>query len=271
MIKRAGFALISLVLSGSAWGTVTNLRLYKLGEADVPPAIPSGPGDPQTTDSVGGVNASKIGLEFYHFQHGGVGVSAKGIAPGSTEAMDFTNIDSRYVAPAVGGIVNYGLETYVQPAVPGDAQFFYNGGEGPPLFSPPDGMGLGIQAGEYVGIVGGIATIFSGVPAILNQPVEIAIVADSTSTRMFIQGLPVGGVLPRPRGAPAGSVLSMGNFFATQTPPAYDGVLDEARVFTFGPGGFNPGDLGPSTVPEPGVIAMAGAMAVLAVRRRRRE
>jgi hypothetical protein len=184
--------------------------------------------------------------------------------------MEFTNIDSRYVATAVGGVVNYGLETYVQLATPSDAQFFYNGGSGAPLSPPPDGMGLGIQGGQYVGIVGGVGTIFSLVSAIVNKPVEIAIVADSTSTRMFIQGAPVGAVLPPPLAVSAADTLSMGNFFATETPPAYDGVLDEARVFTFAPGEFNPGDLGPAAVPEPAAIAMVGAVSVLALRRRSR-
>jgi hypothetical protein len=38
----------------------------------------------------------------------------------------------------------------------------------------------------------------------------------------------------------AGEVLAMGNFVGNQSPQAFAGVLDEARVFTFPPGGFNP-------------------------------
>jgi hypothetical protein len=106
--------------------------------------------------------------------------------------------------------------------------------------------------------------------AVPGQPVEIAIVADTTSTRLFVQDIPVGPILAPPLVVPPAEMLSMGNFFDNLAPPAYGGVLDEARVFTFVPGGFNPGDLGPAAVPEPGAITLIGAAAVLALRRRSR-
>jgi len=256
MIKRAGFALVSLAVAGSAWGVVTNQRLYHLGEADPPHAV-GAPGSNPTIDSVSAANAAKIGLEFYHSVSSGGGPPvAKGIAPGSTDSMEFTNIDSRYVASSLPAATNYGLEIYVQPQVNTDALFFYNGGPGFPGPPPATGMGLGIQGGQYVGVVGSLGIIPSGVPAVPGQPVEIAIVADTTSTRLFIQDLPVGPILPPPLAVAAGDLLSMGNFFDNLAPPAYGGVLDEARVFTFVPGGFNPGDLGPAAVPEPGALAL---------------
>ena len=267
---RAGFALVSFAMAGSAWGVVSNQRLYRLGEDD--PLHPVGaPGSNQTIDNVSAANANKIGLEFYHSVPSGGGVVAKGIAPGSAEAMEFTNVDSRYVATPVAGLTNYGLEAYVQLGVPTDGRFFYNGGNGFPLSPPTDGLGLGIQGGQYVGIVGGVGTINSTISASVTQPVEIAIVADSTSTRLFVQGVQVGPILPPPLPVLAADVLAMGNFQDNVSPPLYGGVLDEARVFTFLPGQFNPGDLGPAAVPEPGVIALVGAVASMALRRRNRQ
>jgi hypothetical protein len=43
--------------------------------------------------------------------------------------------------------------------------------------------------------------------------------------------------------------LSMGNFVSNLSPPNFAGVLDEARVFTFPPSGFDPKtDLGERAV-----------------------
>jgi len=265
MIRRAGFALVSLAVAGSAWGTVANERMYRFGENDPPHAV-GAPGLNPTVDSVSAANAMKIGLEFYHHTSGGGPPLPLGIAPGSTEAMEFTNIDSRYVAAAFPATTNYGLEVYVQPQVNTDALFFYDGGPGFPGPPPADGMGLGIQGGQYVGFVGTVGIIPSGVSATPGQPVEIAIVADGGATRLFVQGVQKGPVIAAPLAVGGAETLSMGNFFVT--PPQYAGVLDEARVFDFIPGQFNPGDLGPAAVPEPGVIGLVGAMTVLALRRR---
>jgi hypothetical protein len=54
--------------------------------------------------------------------------------------------------------------------------------------------------------------------------------------RMLVLSVPVPAVvLPA-----AGDVLAMGNFDGNQSPPNFAGVLDEARVFEFGPGEFDP-------------------------------
>jgi len=62
----------------------------------------------------------------------------------------------------------------------------------------------------------------------------------------------------------ATDTLSLGNFDANFSPPFYAGVIDEARTFTFAPGGFDPTtDLGApaAAVPEPStfVLAVIGA------------
>ncbi|HEV8607852.1 MAG TPA: LamG-like jellyroll fold domain-containing protein [Tepidisphaeraceae bacterium] len=272
-MKRQSIAALALLtLTASAGAAVKNERLYRLGEDDGA-VLPCAPGVDPTIDNVSPINAAKVGLEFYHCIGGGGGPPVHaGIAPGSTRSMDFTNVDSRYAALAVPTLVtNYGLEAYVQPA-PGlawDGRFFYNGGSGSPLESPTRGLGLAIQGGQYVGILGGVFTILSGIPAVPNQPVEIAIVADGLTTRLFVQGAEVGSFAGGPLPAFAADFLAMGNFVDNFSAPAYGGVVDEARVFTFLPGEFDPpNDLGPAAVPEPTALAIFSAIGLLASRRR---
>ncbi len=272
-MKRQSIAALALLtLTASAGATVTNLRLYRLGEDDGA-VLPCAPGVDPTKDNVSPINAAKIGLEFYHCIPGGGGVIHAGIAPGSTRSMDFTNVDSRYAAIAAvpGLLTNYGLEAYVQPP-PGlawDGRFFYNGGSGSPLESPTRGLGLAIQGGQYVGILGGVFTILSGIPAVPNQPVEMAIVADGLTTRLFVHGAEVGSFAGGPSAALPADMLAMGNFVDNFSPPAYGGVVDEARVFTFTGGGFDPpNDLGPAAVPEPTALAIFSAIGLLTSRRR---
>jgi hypothetical protein len=244
-----------LLNCGLAQAVVTNLRLYHLGEADAG-AFPGLPGNLQTVDSVGGVNAGKVGLTQYF--------AAPGLMPGSSLAMQFTNLDSRYEAAPVAGLTdNFGIEAYVLATTPADARFFYNGGAPDPYAAPGDGVGLGIQGGQYVGILGGLAKMFTGVPVIPGKPVEMALVVSGGSTTIYINGLPVNsfGLMPLP--AAATDSLVVGDFIGNQSPPAYAGVVDEARVFTFAPGAFNPGtDLGPAAVPEPSTLALLGIGAI---------
>jgi len=261
-----GLVAMALVLAGTGLcpAGVMNDRLYRLGEDDVPPAIPGNPGDPITTDSVGGINATKVGLTFYYGNTGG----GLGLAPGSTEAMVFTNIDSRYIASATLGSVtqNFGMEGYVLvgPGVT-NAIWFYNGAPNNPLLSPPsDGYGLGVSGGFYAAFISG-AVYVSGVPANPLQPVEMALVnTGGNNFSVYVQDnlvLSMSALFSTPL---ATDYLSLGNFQGNYSPPAYSGIIDEARTFTFAPGAFNPAtDLGApaAAIPEPSafVLSVIGA------------
>jgi hypothetical protein len=244
----------------------------------VPPAVPGAPGDDPTRDIISGANAHKIGLTFYHAKPGPGG--ALGLAPGSTEAMRFTNVDSRYVAAAAltaaTDTQNFGLEAYVQisPGVT-NARWFYNGGDGTPLDPVSDGYGLGISGGFYAAIVAGAITK-TKIPANPAQPVEMALVnTGGTNFNVYVQDVLVKNFAAAVVVPAVGDFLSIGNFVGNQSPPAYAGVVDEARVFTFAPGGFDPKtDLGGAAViPEPASLSLlvCGAAGLLgrAWRRRR--
>jgi len=253
-----GLTLVTAIASSpvGVYAVVVDVRLYRLGEAD-PGALPLAPGNPVTVDSVGGVNASKVGLTTYNGMSSGGGPPVGiGIAPGSTMSMQFQNVDSRYQAPVVGGLVdNFGMEAYIQPMTTSDARPFYNGGDGTPLDPLTDGFGLTISGGQYVGLLGGVASIPTGVPAIPGKAVEMALVRDSGVFTVYINDIAKGSLPAASIPVLATDMLSIGNFNAT--PVGFAGVVDEARVFTFAPGAFNAAtDLGGAAVPEPATLTL---------------
>jgi hypothetical protein len=223
-------------------GAVVNEHLYRLGEADVPAAVALGPGDNPTVDS-GTIpaNAAKVGLTFYHAK--GSPPVLQGLVSGSTVAMEFTNIDSRYVAAAAlsGVTENFGMEVYIQvSAGVAEARAFYNGGDGTPFAVLTSGYGLGIHGGKYAAIVGG-AVFPTPVAAVPGAPVAIALVnTGGGHFDVYVQKLLVSSFVAPVVPPLATEMLSMGNVVGNQSPPAFAGVLDEARVFTFVPGGFDP-------------------------------
>jgi hypothetical protein len=259
--------VLTLLTSLSTQAVVTDIRLYRLGEAD-PGALPLAPGNPFTVDSAGGVNASKVGLTTYNGISGGGGPPVGvGIAPGSTMSMQFQNVDSRYQAPVVAGLVdNFGMEAYIQPQTASEARPFYNGGDGTPLDALTDGFGLTISAsGQYEGLLGGIGAIPTGVPAVPGKGVEMALVSSGGVFTVYINDVAKGSLSVASIPVLATDMLSIGNFNAT--PVGFAGVVDEARIFTFAPGAFNPStDLGGAAVPEPSAMLLVGAgtMAIMA-------
>lgn len=271
MLRQLACGVMTLALSGLATacsGTVTNVRLYHLGEAD-PGATPLGAGQNPTVDSVGGANATKIGLTYYAGS-GGVGPPmGVGLAPGSSMSMQFSNVDSRYVAdPVVGLTDNFGIEAYIEPVSVSQARPFYNGGDGTPLDSVNDGFGLYISSGHYAGAINGTVIPTSAV-AIPFVPVEMALVCRAGVTTIYINDHQVGSSTLVPVSPTATDKLSIGNFDATASYPNFSGIVDEARIFTFAaPEDFDPGtDLGPAAVPEP--AAGLAILLPLMIRRRK--
>jgi hypothetical protein len=258
-MKSLAFGLASLVAIVSSPLTneaaVVDVRLYSLGEAD-PGALPLAPGNPVTVDSASGVNANKVGLTTYNGTSGVGPPVGVGIAPGSTMSMRFQNVDSRYQAPVVGGLVdNFGIEAYIQPQTSAEARPFYNGGDGTPLDALNDGFGLTISGGQYVGLLGGVAVIPSGVAVVPGTPVEMALVRNAGVFTVYINDVAKGSLPVASVPVLAADMLSIGNFNAT--PVGFAGVVDEARIFTFAPGAFNPStDLGGAAVPEPATMTL---------------
>jgi hypothetical protein len=253
----AGGIGIAVMTSTVARATVTDLRKFHLGESDAPPAVAFAPGDTQTIDSITAANATKVGNTFY---------DPTGLAPGSSFAMRFQNVDSRYVSTATPGLtVDFGIEAYVNPSSTAPADVVYNG-------FGATGAGIGISGGQYVGIIGS-TIVPGGVAVVPGSPVELAMVEQGPSNSFTVY---VNGTAP----FPAVSVASYAPAIATDSltigqwlqdkPVPYAGVVDEARVFQFAAGGFSTGDLGAAAIPEPGSLGVLGLGALAFVRRPRR-
>jgi len=228
---------------------VTNARLYRLGEDDGG-CLPS-PGKDPTLERVANVNASKRGLAFYH---GSSPSTSLGLAPGSTCSMEFTNTDSRYVAPAfMSPAENFGLEAYLEISPVGaDARAFHNGDSGFPTGPLSRGYGIGTSGGFYVAFVG--SSVFATAkPATAGKAVQMALVnTGGTHFEVYVdRSLVLSFSSAVPPIAPS-DVISIGNFVSNLNPPAFSGVVDEARVFTFAPGAFDPNvDLGAARAASP--------------------
>lgn len=242
--------VIGLCITNRSAAAVVNERLYRLGEDDAG-ALPLIPGMDPTSDHYNPANdAGKIGLEFYHGKIGAGGApQGIGLAPGSTLSMEFTNIDSRYEAPAAlpGVLENFGLEAYIQVA-PGimDGRFFYNGDVGFPFGTLTRGYGLAVAGGMYTALVD--SGVFpTGVSALPTKAVAMALVnTGGGSFSVYIDGANILNFVAPVNPPAAADVLTIGNFIGNDSPPQYAGVVDEARVFSFMPGQFDPGtDLSP--------------------------
>ncbi|MBI2826044.1 MAG: PEP-CTERM sorting domain-containing protein [Planctomycetia bacterium] len=255
------FGVVALVCfaAGEAVAAISLVRQYRLGEADAG-ALVGLPGNPTTTDSAGGVPAVKVGNTTYD-----VGLFSPG--SGSTLSMQFENVDSRYEAPAalLGVSDNFGIEAYIMPdpfTAFVDGRPFYNGGDGIPTNAPSDGYGLLISRGTYQGLLGGVALLPTGVAAQPGVAVDMALVRDSGVTTVYINHVAVANSLAAPSPTIGGDKLAIGNFLDSGALPPFAGVVDEARVFVFLPGQFDPGDLSP--IPEPSTLVL-GALGIVAV------
>ena len=250
---------VALSFAATVHPAVVNHRFYHLGENDPFAAIGLPGVDPTTDSGIDLVDAGKVGLEFY----------GPGIPAASTLSMEFTNVDSRYVAPAAlaGVPQDFGMEAYllVGPGVT-ESRAFYNGSGGTPFETLTHGYGLGVHSGFYAAFVGPM--IFMTVPVIPGQPVEMAIVNRSvsggTEFDVFVQRTLVLSIPNLPIAPPAAvDSLSLGNFVGNFSPPAESGRIDEARVFTFDPGAFDPPvDLGAAAAGFAGTPGQANCRGV---------
>ena len=154
---------------------------------------------------------------------------------------------------------NFGLEMWVRPGSTSDAVLAYNGAA-----SSDPGWGLLISGGNYIGLFGGVA-VLSGPAVAINQWTELALVANSGVTSLYVNGAQVAtssGLHPT-TGA-AGQLFLVG---ATATSgSALNGYVDDVRIFTFASGAFNASDLN-YAVPEPSTFFLVGpALLILGVR-----
>jgi hypothetical protein len=232
-------------LVGNAHATVTNVAYWRGGEDDFPQAAP---GYRFTVDIAGTNNLqpwnipqstpgwNTFGPYYLTPANYTVGVNATR-APGSSVNWAFDpGAGNTFFGPPINanaGNANWGIQCY-------DATQDSNGLRGI-LFNGTDGgYGLMVYNGFYSGIVNGVG-ILQGTVAPDGNWHNIALVNDNGVVKLFIDGVlnvsaPLGGSLP----FTANDYFTIGS---AKFQHFVSGSIDEARLFTFEVGAFEPEDL----------------------------
>ena len=151
--------------------------------------------------------------------------------------------------------VNYGIEIWAMPQDNGIA-----GGSGGWIFSSGQGGGVALRinapsgAPSYIDayVLGDGSPIGNQVEIDTNRWMHLAIVNNNGTLTFYTNGIACGASFTGTATTPAGDVY-IGTPNDNQ---AYYGYLDEARMFTFAPGGFTTNDLllrppGPNLIGQP--------------------
>ncbi|HVV00452.1 MAG TPA: LamG-like jellyroll fold domain-containing protein, partial [Verrucomicrobiae bacterium] len=225
-------SLLPLLLGGLTVATparaeVTVINYWRLGESDS--GASSGGSSMTTVDLVAGqllTNAADAGV--YPTYTNDVSSDAA-TATGSqlALAMDGNQSCAGNVIPNLTD--NFGIELWVKPAVvAGTRVLAYNGN------TSSSGWGIFQTGTTYEALFGGNA-IFGSAAASANTWTHLALVRAGGVATLYVNGNPAGttSIPPNP---PSGNFLIGGNNLDAEN---FWGALDEVRVFTFAPGGFD--------------------------------
>ncbi|MEM9882954.1 MAG: LamG-like jellyroll fold domain-containing protein [Planctomycetota bacterium] len=129
---------------------------------------------------------------------------------------------------------NFGMEAWIRPAANGGARTILNlGGDG--------GVGIEQFKDGVWGVVYGRGTVgFRKLPT--DRWSHVALIVDGKRTTLYVNGNAAGSADLVPWGYKPATGLSVG-YKAKNNANHYEGLIDEARVFTFAPGGFSTNDL----------------------------
>jgi hypothetical protein len=194
---------------------------------------------------------------------------------GSTTSVLFSNAFNGYIAHQNFNTTpytfsdNFGMEIWVNPGATSVASGFHtifaNSGD------PGTGVELVLTGGTFYGLLGGVSFV-GGTTATAGNWFHLAIVRDTATfgTRFYVNGVQSGsdvisGINTPGNGSDDQINIGSGRYLSN----AFDGYVDEARIFTFASGAFGPSDL--LVVPEPSTYAMLalGAAVLLILRARR--
>jgi uncharacterized Zn-binding protein involved in type VI secretion len=232
MIRCVNGLVAAALVAATAQATVLTVSYHRLGEAD-PGAVAGAAVGETTVDSGGSANLTRVG------EIAPVYATDTGVA-GSTLSVEMVSGGFVQATPVVTLGDNWGLEAWVQAdSAEGVSALVYNGNSG------NSGMGLYKYGGGFIGLLGGVA--FVG-----NEPINpgvwthVAIVVASGQTTFYANGVPL-ATAGAPR-VPAGT-FNVG--IRPDLGEAFQGRIDEVRVFSFEPDQFTTDDLLLSQVPPP--------------------
>lgn len=233
-IRCANGLLAAALLAATTQATVVTVSYYRLGEAD-PGAAAGQPVGETTADSGGSANLTRVG------EVAPVYASETGVS-GSTLSAEVASGGFVRDTPVATLADNWGIEAWVlADSAEGTSALVYNGNSG------TSGMGLYKYGGGFIGLLGGVAFVGQGV-APINPGVwtHLAIVVANGETTLYVDGTPL-ATAGAPR-VPAGT-FNVG--IRPDLGEAFQGRIDEVRVFSFEPDQFTTEDLLLTQVPPP--------------------
>jgi len=222
-----GVATLALALTAApARASFTKIAEYRLGEDDAGATL-GGAGNATTTDSVGSYDLTKAGTPTY------ADPLAGGLSPTSTLAVDFPGTTSRYTRSVLPlGTDDFVIQGYVVQNSGTNLTMVYNGSGG------SNGMGIATSSGghsgsslTWCGLFGGRTYNDTYVPVVYGVPFHIAVVRDSGTNRIYVNGEL--RLTTTPTTSPNSAT---GSFYVG----ALDGRVDEIQVGTLGGQNFNP-------------------------------
>ena len=224
-------------LATPAKAEVTNLAYWRGGEADSP--SPSGEGQQEL--NVTTVDSSGKGQDLAPMNKVGPGpvYDLSGAVQESRVSLAF---DPEAANPLAGTAItteeaNWGIQCYTSATADGTS--LISNGDG-----TAGGFGLMIHNNRYSGVMNG-KTILEGTVTPDGNWHNVALVNVDGILFLYVDG--VVNVTSRPGGAaPASGFLTIGATFngnLGRCENFSDGKIDEARIFTFGPGEFVESDL----------------------------
>lgn len=228
--------------NSGAWtiavATSLNVRGYwQLGEDDA-----SAAGGATGNATTAGQDANGLKPALNLTRQGSPSYTAVDGSNGSVLAMSFNGSTDSYTlaSPVTTATDNFGVEARVKPTNASDLQIvIYNGN------TSTSGFGIFIQSGNYFGLYGLNAAFDTGVAATTGVWQDLALVRDGGISKFYLDGAlvysaNVGGPNPATSGFAVGQAPQVAGQF-------FNGAVDDARVFTFAPGTFDPADLGANT------------------------
>jgi Concanavalin A-like lectin/glucanases superfamily/F5/8 type C domain len=223
--QRLGLILLSMAAAcTAAQAAVTNVALYPLGETN---SLAGADKLPRDTVGSSHFTNSSSGYLSVPFQ--------TGAGQRSLTALNVAGGNIGFYGGGAARTDNFGFEISAAALINQNATLFTQGPNFFPwIFQANNRWAAAIAGHTYIG---GDPATGGGAPVVLGQWTSLAMVKAGGQWSFYVDGVKVGGSVARAEGSQAGGqhlgVSPNGGGF-------FKGSLDQARVFTFAAGAFNP-------------------------------